>query len=159
MCYKYSVDAFGVGTFLIPRFLRRTMNNLHRWEKYAPVSLGLETFFHRLDSLQDNNSNYPPYNIVRVDSDSQVLEIALAGFKREEIEVVTERNVLTVYGRGENDDREFVHKGLAMRSFSRNWQLSDDTVVGDVKFEDGLLTIGLRKELPEAQRRRVLDIN
>ena len=134
------------------------MNNLHRWEKYAPVSLGLETFFHRLDALQDSNSNYPPYNIVRVDSDTQALEIALAGFKREEIEVSTERNVLTVSGRGEHEDREFVHKGLAKRSFARNWQLSDDTVVGEVKFEDGLLTIVLRKELPEAQRRRVLDI-
>ena len=117
-----------------------------------------ETFFHRLDALQDSNSNYPPYNIVRVDSDSQVLEIALAGFKREEIEVSTERNVLTVSVRSEHEDREFVHKGLAKRSFARNWQLSDDTVVGDVKFEDGLLTIVLRKELPEAQRRRVLDI-
>ena len=147
-----------VGT-ITSRLLRRTMSNL-RWEQYAPVTLGLETFFHRLDALQDNKGNYPPYNIVTTGDETQELEIALAGFTREEIEVSTERGVLTVSGRSADaDDREYVHKGVAKRSFARNWQLADDTVVDGVSFENGLLTVKLRKELPEAQKKRVLDIN
>lgn len=138
------------------RLLRRTMSN---FEQYRSVGIGLETLFSRLDALQDNNSNYPPYNIVRVDEDTQVLELALAGFTRDEIEVSTERNVLTITARSEHDDREYMHKGLAKRSFGRNWQLSDDTKIGEVKFQDGLLTVTLLKELPEAQKRKVLDIN
>ena len=74
------------------------MNNaLTRWERFAPVSLGLEDVFHRLDSLTDAaSSNYPPYNIVKTSDTTSALEIALAGFSKEEIEVVTERNVLTL---------------------------------------------------------------
>ncbi|QBP06041.1 hypothetical protein [Synechococcus phage S-B68] len=131
------------------------------FNKYAPVSLGLETIFNRLDALHDSAAtNYPPYNIIRTGEDTQELEIALSGFTREEIEVSTERNVLNVstHKVGHKDDREYVHKGLAKRTFSRNWQLSDDTVVDGVTYVDGLLVIKLRKELPEAQRRRVLDI-
>jgi len=135
------------------------MNNLARWEKYSPVSIGLESFFHRLDALQDSKATYPPYNIIKTGDETQELEIALAGFTREEIEVATERGVLSVSAGGGQDDREYVHKGLAKRSFARNWQLSDDTVVDGVSYNNGLLTVKLRKELPEAQRKKVLDIN
>ena len=86
------------------------------------------------------------------------LEIALAGFRREDVEVVTERNVLTVSAKRDADSREYSYRGLAFRSFAKNWQLSDDTIVDGVKYEDGLLTVTLRKVLPEAQQRKVLDI-
>ena len=132
------------------------------FNKYAPVSLGLETIFNRLDALHDSAAtNYPPYNIVKTGEETQELEIALAGFTREQIEVSTERGVLTVatHVEGGVPAREYVHRGLAQRTFARNWQLSDDTVVDGVSYVDGLLVIKLRKELPEAQRRRVLDIN
>lgn len=135
------------------------MSNL-RWERYSPVTLGMETLFNRLDALQDNAAvNYPPYNIVSTGDDTQLLEIALAGFTREEVEVATERGVLTVSARRAGaDERTYTHKGLAFRTFSRNWQLADDTVIDGVTYENGLLTIALRKELPEAQKRKVLDI-
>ena len=86
---------------------------MSNFEQYRSVGIGLETLFSRLDALQDNNSNYPPYNIVRIDEDTQVLELALAGFTRDEIEVSTERNVLTITARSEQNDREYIHKGLA----------------------------------------------
>ena len=71
------------------------MNNLARWERYSPVSLGLEDIFHRLDSLTDSTvGNYPPYNIIKTGETTTELEIALAGFSKEEIEVATERGVL-----------------------------------------------------------------
>ena len=138
------------------------MNNaLARWETYSPVSLGLEDMFKRLDAFQDSSaSNYPPYNIVKIDDVTQQLEIALAGFSRDEIEVAVEKNILSVSTNKETTDgREYTHKGLARRTFARNWQLSDDTVVEEVTYVDGLLSINIRKEVPEAQKRRLLPIS
>ena len=131
-----------------------------RWERYRPVSLGLEDIFHRLDALTDApGGNYPPYNIVKTSETTNVLEIALAGFSKDEIEVVTERNVLNVTtNRPDKDGREYSYRGLAQRTFSRNWQLSDDVVVDSVDYRDRLLTIALRKELPAAQTRKLLPI-
>ena len=136
-------------------------NSLARWETYNPVSLGLEDMFKRLDVLTDSTAtNYPPYNIIKVNDELHQLEIALAGFKREEIEVAVERNVLTVKtNRSGADTREYTHKGLAHRTFARNWQLSDDAVVENVTYVDGLLTLDIRKEIPEAQKRKVLPIS
>ena len=135
-------------------------NTLARWETYSPVSLGLGDFFNRLDAFTDSAAtNYPPYNIVKVDDVTQKLEIALAGFTREEIEVAVERNVLTVSTtKAKEDGREYTHKGLARRTFARNWQLSDDTVVENVTFVDGLLSLDVRKEVPEEQKRKLLPI-
>ena len=136
------------------------MNNLVRWEKYSPVGIGLEDMFKRLDAFADNEStNYPPYNIVKLDDNSQQLQIALAGWSRDEIEVSVERRVLNVKTVAPKmDEWEFIHKGIATRTFSRNWQLSEDTVVGDVTFVDGMLSITLTKEVPEELKRRVLSI-
>ena len=136
-------------------------NTLARWESYSPVQFGLEDMFRRLDAFQDSTAtNYPPYNIVKVDDVTQRLEIALAGFSREEIEVAVERNILTVStNQKEVDGREYTHKGLARRTFARNWQLSDDTVVENVTYVDGLLSIDLRKEIPEEQKRKLLPIS
>ena len=137
------------------------MNNLAKWERYSPVSLGLEDIFHRLDSLTDSTvGNYPPYNIIKTGETTTELEIALAGFSKEEIEVVTERGVLTVSTKREGtDSREYTHRGLAQRTFAKNWQLGDDVVVDEVVYENGLLTIRLRKEVPEAQQRKLLPIS
>ena len=137
------------------------MNNLARWERFAPVSLGLEDVFHRLDSLTDSTvGNYPPYNIIKTGETTTELEIALAGFSREEIEVATERGVLTVSTNREGtDSREYSHRGLAQRTFAKNWQLGDDVVVDEVVYENGLLTVRLRKEVPEAQQRKLLPIS
>ena len=129
--------------------------------RYNSCAIGLETLFARLDAFQDSTAaNYPPYNIVVRDEETHDLEIALAGWSRECIEVVTERNVLSVSARRSGkDEREYSHKGISTRSFARNWQLSDDTVVDGVHYENGMLTITLKKVLPEAQRRKVLEIN
>ena len=132
------------------------------YPRYNAVGIGLETFFNRLDALQDSTGGaaYPPFNIVKRTEETFDLEIALAGWSRECIEVTTERNVLTVSARrGGEDKREYSHKGISCRSFSRNWQLADDAVVREVKYADGLLIISIEKVVPEAQRRQVLDIN
>ena len=137
------------------------MNNLTRWERYAPVSLGIEDMFRRLDTLVDSTAtSYPPYNIVKVSDTEQNLEIALAGIAKEDIEVSVERGVLSVKTVAPNvDTREYVHKGVATRTFAKNWQLGDTAVVDEPRFENGMLIIPVRLEIPEAQQRRVLPIS
>ena len=137
-------------------------NTLARWETYSPVSIGLADMFNRLDALADSGSvNYPPYNIVRFDNETQELQIALAGFSQEDIEVSLERGVLTVTANHAPKEEvgEYVHRGIAARGVNRNWQLSDSAVVDNVTYTDGLLRIGIRLDLPEAKRRKVFPIS
>lgn len=126
------------------------------WETYTPYSIGFNETFNRLEALAGGGTNYPPYNIVNGSDGRTTLEVALAGFSREDIEVETERNVLTVSARKAPADKErkYSHKGISYRTFSRNWQMGDDVEVDSVDFVDGLLIISLRKELPEKQKRK-----
>lgn len=119
-------------------------------------SIGMDEYFDRLFNLHETTTNYPPYNLVQVSNVESLLEIALAGFRKEEVNVYTEYGKLFVEAQKEEKetDTRYVHKGLAQRSFTRAWTLSDDTEVKEVKFEDGLLTIQLRKIVPEHHTRR-----
>ena len=122
-------------------------------------SIGLDEWFKRFDTAFESHTNYPPYNLVKESNVDFRLEIALAGYKREDIEVTTEWNKLFVEAKkvGDSDD-EYLHQGLAKRAFTRTWTLSDDVVVGDVSFEDGLLTIKLNKVIPEHQKKKVYEL-
>ena len=95
---------------------------------------------------------YPPYNIERTDENAYRIEIAVAGFKPEELTIEVKENLLTVQGRkAANDEtRRFLHRGLAERNFERRFQLADYVVVTDAQLADGLLSISLKRELPEA---------
>lgn len=119
-------------------------------------SIGMDEYFDRLFNFHETTSNYPPYNLVQVSNVESRLELALAGFKKEEVNVYTEYGKLFV--EGQKDDKEsdthYVHKGLAQRSFKRAWTLSDDTEVREVIFEDGLLTIVLGKIIPDHHTRK-----
>ena len=126
------------------------------WETYTPYSIGFDETFSRLEAIAGGGSNYPPYNVVAGNDGRTVLEVALAGFSGKDIEVTTERNVLTVSAKKAPPDKErkYSHKGISYRTFSRNWQMADDVEVEDVKFEDGLLKVLLVKNLPEKQKRK-----
>jgi HSP20 family molecular chaperone IbpA len=119
-------------------------------------SIGMDEYFDRLFNLHETTSNYPPYNLVQVSNVESHLEIALAGFKKSEVYVYTEYGKLFVEGQKEDKetDTNYVHKGLAQRSFKRAWTLSDDTEVREVSFEDGLLNIKLGKIVPEHHTRK-----
>ena len=125
------------------------------FDKITKNSIGMDDYLNRFWDL-DTTSNYPPYNIVQVNNVESRLEIALAGFKKKEVKVFTEFGKLHVEGKKEEskDAGEFVHKGLAQRSFQRVWTISDDTEVRSVKFEDGLLTVELGKVVPEHHSRK-----
>jgi molecular chaperone IbpA len=130
------------------------------WQVYAPFGIGLDSVFNRLDAMSGHNTNYPPYNIVKQDEANYEIEIALAGFKPDEIEVSTEQNILRVTSKVEKRDTErtYLHKGLSKRSFNNSWQLADEVRVSSVNFEDGLLTISLEKVIPEHQKRTTYTI-
>ena len=125
------------------------------FEKISRNSIGMDDYLNRFwDS--PTTSNYPPYNLIQVNNVESRLEIALAGFKKDEVSVYTEFGKLYVEGKKEESkvDGEFVHKGLAQRSFTRVWTISDDTEVRAVRFDDGLLVVELGKIVPEHHTRK-----
>ena len=107
-----------------------------------------------------HTSNYPPFNLIQVNNVESKLEVALAGFKKVDIQVYTEYGKLFVEGKKETKetDGEFIHRGLAQRSFERQWTLADDTEVRSVSFTDGLLTVELAKIIPEKHARKEFDL-
>jgi molecular chaperone IbpA len=125
-------------------------------ERINRNSIGMDEYFDRLFNLHETTSNYPPYNLVQVSNVESRLELALAGFKKEEVHVYTEYGKLFVEGQKEDreSDTNYIHKGLAQRSFKRAWTLSDDTTIKEVLFEDGLLTVVLGKIVPEHHARK-----
>ena len=123
-------------------------------------SIGLDEWFKRFDTAFETHTNYPPYNLIKESSVDFRLEIALAGYKKEDIEVTTEWNKLFIEAKKVSDtDDEYLHQGLAKRAFTRSWTLSDDVEVKDVSFENGLLTIKLNRVIPEHQKKKVYQLN
>ena len=124
-------------------------------DKISKNSIGMDDYLNRFWDL-DTTSNYPPYNIVQVNNVESRLEIALAGFSKNEVQVYTEFGKLYVECKKEESETvgEFVHKGLAQRSFTRVWTLSDDTEIRDVRFNDGLLVVEIGKVVPEHHARK-----
>ena len=118
--------------------------------------IGMDDYLDRFFNDSPQTSNYPPYNLIQLNNHESTLEIALAGFKKDELKVYTEFGKLYVEGEKEATevDGTFVHQGLAQRSFKRVWTVSDDTKVGSVEFVDGLLTVQLNKIVPEYHARK-----
>ena len=117
-------------------------------------TIGMDDYFDRLFKIQET-SNYPPYNLVQVSDTESQLELALAGFKSEEVNVYTQEGKLFVEGKREDPtEKNFIHRGVAERSFTRTWTLAEDTEVRSVEFENGLLTITLGRVVPEHHQRK-----
>ena len=140
------------------------MTNLQRYtaadlpalmEKITKNSIGLDNYFDDFFKIQ-TPSNYPPYNLVQLNNHESKLEVALAGFKKDEVKVYTEFGKLHVEGIKEEKETngEYQHRGLAQRSFKRTWTLSEDCEVRQVVFADGLLSIELGKVVPEKHARK-----
>ena len=119
-------------------------------------SIGMDEYFDRLFNLHETTKNYPPYNLVQVSNVESRLELALAGFKKKEVNVYTQDGKLFVEGQREDEEsgNDYLHRGMAQRSFTRTWNLSDQTEVRSVTFEDGLLSVTLGKVVPEHHQRK-----
>jgi len=120
----------------------------------------MDDWFTRIKTYPNSmSSNYPPYNVIKLDSSNVVIEMAVAGFKREDLEVTTEKNLLTVSSAKEEDQREYTYRGLARRAFKKTWELSDDSVIDKVVYEDGILSLYITQVIPEEKMKRVYDIS
>ena len=127
---------------------------------YARSAIGFENLFDRLnDWSPDNNEGYPPYDIVRKGEDQFQINIAVAGFSRDEITITAEASQLTVAGRKQQrDDTEYLYQGIAARSFERRFNLADYIEVESADFENGLLHINLVRRIPEKLKPRKIAI-
>ena len=124
------------------------------FDRILKNSIGMDDYFDRF--MNETTSNYPPYNLIQVNNVESRLEVALAGFKKDELKVFTEFGKLYVEGKKEDSEtvETFVHKGLAQRSFTRVWTITDDTEIRDVQFRDGLLVVELGKVVPDHHARK-----
>ncbi|MDB5422875.1 MAG: heat shock protein [Phenylobacterium sp.] len=131
---------------------------------FSPLYRSVVGFDRLADLLEtataDAAPGYPPYNIERTDENAYRVDIAVAGFRSDELEIEVKENLLTVTGRkAANDEpRRYLHRGLAERNFERRFQLADYVVVTDANLADGLLSISLKRELPEALKPRRIEI-
>ena len=121
--------------------------------RFSPFSIGFDRLFQQLQAQSVvNQQNYPPYNIVKVDDENFVIELAIAGFDKKEVNVELEKNVLKIEGKSKDDDKDFIHKGLASRSFERQFTLADDVKVSGGKLENGVLKVELKRVIPEEDK-------
>jgi molecular chaperone IbpA len=124
--------------------------------------VGFDRLADLLDSAQAEAApGYPPYNIERTGDNEYLIEIAVAGFKPEELDIQAKESVLTITGRkaGRDAERRFLHRGLAERNFERRFQLAEYVAVTDAKLADGVLQVSLKRELPEALKPRRIAIS
>ena len=141
-------------------------------QKMLGFSVGFDGFFNRLSNMDIAQSGYPPYNIRKINELQYVVELALAGFSKSDIEVEVTDGTLTirtVTAKGDpdgvdNDEKSsnneigFVHQGIAKRSFSRQFNLSDDIIVKSADLKDGLLIVNLERVIPDEKKPRLIPI-
>ena len=124
-------------------------------------AIGVDRLFDRLiNNIESTSqSNYPPYNIVQVDENEYFIEMAVAGLDEEDLEITQDQNTLIVTGKIEvSDELNYLHKGIAGRSFRREFTLADHVEVTDAQLKKGILLIRLKREIPEAMKPKTIAI-
>ena len=132
------------------------------FDRVKTYSIGFDRMFDRLldDSLV-TTTNYPPYNIVKMDETNYAIQIAVAGFGKDDIEIETKENILSIKSKEKGDvvdETTYLHKGISNRSFKRTFTISDDVVVKGATFENGLLNVELERIIPEEKKPRLIEI-
>jgi molecular chaperone IbpA len=142
------------------------MNNnaLQRLDAFNRALIGFDSMFDTMERRYANSAqtNYPPYNVARIDENHYDIEMAVTGFDKSEVEVSVERNELTIRGERLNSsqqvDVEYLHRGLALRDFERIFTLAEHMKVISAEIRNGVLTVKLQREVPEELKPRVIDI-
>ena len=139
-------------------------NNLTTFDrnKFIPYSIGFDNLFDRLFDIDLESSNsYPPYNISKVDDNNYVIEMALAGFNKDDIEIELADSELTVRSKKREDsnkDVNLIHQGISLRSFNRKFTLSEEILVKNAEMKNGMLIIKLEKFIPENKKPKLISI-
>ena len=122
--------------------------------------VGFDSLFDELNALADRKeANYPAYNIAKDDDEHFRIELALAGFSTDEITIQTEKGILTIEANKAEERGNYIHQGIAKRGFSKMFRLAEYMKVDDAQFVDGILTVFLHREVPEADRPKKISIN
>ena len=132
------------------------------FDRVKTYSIGFDRMFDRLldDSLV-TTTNYPPYNIVKMNDTNYAIQIAIAGFGKDDIEIETKENTLSIKSKEKGDvvdETTYLHKGISNRAFKRTFTISDDVVVKGATFENGLLNVELERIIPEEKKPRLIEI-
>ena len=143
-----------------------TTSTLSLFNKLRPVSVGFDSVFDHFESIFNDSlslqTNYPPYDIVKTDEHSYVIELAVAGFSKKDIAVTVENGVLTVEsdreGNAESSGEEIIHRGISKRYFKKSFSISDDVEIRGAELKDGLLRISMEKIIPESRKRKEISI-
>ena len=143
-----------------------TTSTLSLFNKLRPVSVGFDSVFDHFESLFNDSpslhTNYPPYDILKTDEHSYVIELAVAGFSKKDIAVTVENGVLTVEsdreGNTARNGQEIIHRGISKRYFKKSFSISDDVEIRGAELKDGLLRISMEKIIPESRKRKEISI-
>ena len=148
-----------------------TSKNLSILNQLRPVTIGFDPMFDRFEAMLNDeffmngsSSNYPPYNINKTGEYTYDIEVALAGFNKNDVEVEFEDNLLTVRTKPvskseeNNVDGEIIHKGISQRQFARSFTIADDVKVNGAQLKDGLLTISCERIIPEHKKKKLIEI-
>ena len=145
-----------------------TSRDLSIFNSLRPLSIGFDDMFDQFESMLGNGSlgvqtNSPPYNIRKAGKDKYAIEVAVAGFNKDDVEVEYEDNLLTVKTKDvkrteEKEGDEVIHRGISQRSFARSFTIADDVKVNGAELKDGLLTISCEKIIPEIKKKRLIEI-
>ena len=139
-------------------------NNLTTFDrnKFIPYSIGFDNLFDRLFDIDLESSNsYPPYNISKVDDNNYIIEMALAGFNKDDIEIELADSELTVRSKKREDsnkDVNLIHQGISHRSFNRKFTLSEEILVKNAEMKNGMLIVKLEKFIPENKKPKLINI-
>jgi len=144
-----------------------TSKDLSIFNSLRPFSIGFDDMFDQFESMLGNGglaqSNYPPYNIRKVGKDKYAIELAVAGFSKNDVEIEYEDKLLTVKTKKidktvEKNGDEIIHKGISQRSFSRSFTIADGVKVNGAELKDGLLTVNCEKIVPEQKKKKLIPI-
>ena len=140
------------------------MRNAFDFAPYRRSTVGFDRLFDFLENASrvEAGDNYPPFDIEKVSDDSYRITLAVAGFRQNEIDITARQNLLVITGRkaeNRNKDGNFLHMGIATRAFERRFELADFVRVENAELRDGLLSVDLVREIPEAMKPRKIGIN
>ena len=144
--------------------------NLSVWNSLRPYSVGFDSIFDEFDRMLESvdrghiNANYPPYNIKKIDENNYFIEVALAGFSKEDIDVELKDNTLTVRNKlkekaVDSESNGVIHKGISTRQFERAFTIAEDIKVKSAELKNGLLSIDLERIIPEEKKPRLIKVN
>jgi molecular chaperone IbpA len=147
-----------------------TKNQLSIFNQLRPVTVGFDNVFDHFERMFNDDFfnvptvNYPPYNIVKTGANTYNVEVALAGFSRDDVSVEFAEGILTIKSKDktasdkQDTDGDIIHKGISKRYFSKSFTVSDDVEIKGAELKDGLLTVSMERIVPESKKARVIEI-